>query len=196
MSWKQFLSLMKYDIRRDLQMSESPYEYQKIVEVTLKKQKWKANEELTGLFKNISLCVSEEKSSAPASTCQRESTALSHTLGAFFLLINYTIQWYMLVFSSSRLLDGHELTSPYKSLHDNYVSNRRVSLTLSGRLVGCCLSSDVSALSGLQVSRLGSAGRWMSAGFGDFIGRGCDRDVKEWGSNPRGSESSSNTDVL
>uniref|UniRef100_A0A8C1G6R1 Phospholipase D family member 4 n=1 Tax=Cyprinus carpio TaxID=7962 RepID=A0A8C1G6R1_CYPCA len=46
----------------------------------------------------------------------------------------------MLVFSSSRLLDGHELTSPYKSLHDNYVSNRRDSkCPVSALLAAGCL---------------------------------------------------------
>ncbi|XP_042629299.1 5'-3' exonuclease PLD4 [Cyprinus carpio] len=43
--------------------------------------------------------------------------------------------------ASSRLLDGHELTSPYKSLHDNYVSNRRDSKCPASALLaaGCLL---------------------------------------------------------
>ncbi|KTF79843.1 hypothetical protein cypCar_00048411, partial [Cyprinus carpio] len=42
--------------------------------------------------------------------------------------------------ASSRLLDGHELTSPYKSLHDNYVSNRRDSkCPVSALLAAGCL---------------------------------------------------------
>uniref|UniRef100_A0A673LX12 Phospholipase D family member 4 n=1 Tax=Sinocyclocheilus rhinocerous TaxID=307959 RepID=A0A673LX12_9TELE len=46
----------------------------------------------------------------------------------------------MLAFRSSRLLDGHELTSPYKSLHDSYVSNRRDSkCPVSALLAAGCL---------------------------------------------------------
>ncbi len=46
----------------------------------IKKQKWKVNEELTWLFKNISLCVSHQKTSAPASACLREFTAVLHIM--------------------------------------------------------------------------------------------------------------------
>uniref|UniRef100_A0A672JWQ3 PLD phosphodiesterase domain-containing protein n=1 Tax=Sinocyclocheilus grahami TaxID=75366 RepID=A0A672JWQ3_SINGR len=42
--------------------------------------------------------------------------------------------------ASSRLLDGHELTSPYKSLHDSYVSDRRDSkCPVSALLAAGCL---------------------------------------------------------
>lgn len=42
--------------------------------------------------------------------------------------------------ASSRLLEGHELTSPYKSLHDSYVSDRRDSrCPVSALLAAACL---------------------------------------------------------